>query len=165
VAVPWCLLRQVVAASVSPQPDTTTRETSTHSGAPPDQRIGVLVDFYASVLRQGEAWGFDDAKLATLLGLAKSTHEAAVSHRMTLDASFRWFCDALLRHSVQRCAVGWACLHCGVEGAGRLAVLFRDDGPATHTGCHHSFTCSGAPTTPGHPLALACFIEAMSAAS
>ncbi|KIY95560.1 hypothetical protein MNEG_12403, partial [Monoraphidium neglectum] len=65
-------------------------------------QLGILVDLCASTLRQGEEWGFSDEKLSVLLGLVKETHAASVRGRLTLEASFRFFRDSLLNHSVQR---------------------------------------------------------------
>jgi hypothetical protein len=78
-------------------------------------QLGILVDLCASTLRQGEEWGFSDEKLSVLLGLVKETHAASVRGRLTLEASFRFFRDSLLNHSVQRCVR----LLCGVVGARR----------------------------------------------
>ena len=67
-----------------------------------ERQQAVLVDLYGGVLRQGEAWGFSNAKLSVLLGLFKEVHSKSVRDRLALEGSFRVFREGLLSHSVQR---------------------------------------------------------------
>lgn len=65
-------------------------------------QAGALAELCGGALLQGEAWGFSDEKLGVLLGLVKETHARAARGRLPMEAAFRFFRDALLRHSVQR---------------------------------------------------------------
>ena len=65
-------------------------------------RQALVAGLYASALRQGGAWGFDDEQLSTLVGLLAATHAAAVAGALTQEASFRQFARRLLCHSAHR---------------------------------------------------------------
>ncbi|GBF96027.1 hypothetical protein Rsub_08842 [Raphidocelis subcapitata] len=89
----WAALRQLAGAGDA---------SGEAGGSLTPEQEEVMIELCGGALAQGEAWGFSDEKLSALLGIVKETHARAARERLPVEAAFRFFRDALLRHSVQR---------------------------------------------------------------
>lgn len=67
-----------------------------------DIKQGVLLDFYVETLKYAKTSEFTPDRFSAFFSIVKVNHFEAVGKRLTMECSFKYFKDLLLRHSVQR---------------------------------------------------------------
>jgi len=67
-----------------------------------DLRQGILMDLYLETIRYGKAAGFPADRMSAFFSIVKVNHFQATDERLTMEKSFQYFKDLLLRHSVHR---------------------------------------------------------------